>query len=248
MNKRAYKKMQRKRNSKKINEILAEISKGFKIKSKKFGSGYFIFDMGEHSVCHFTLKETPGWKYGIWLSLKDYSIFGEHVELIDKFKPTATYLSRDNVHEFISDIYKIEKNPKREFIASLEGDSNLSEEEINRKFELYWEKEYQYREEKIKADNIILDFLRDIPKAKKEVEKIDIYQCSISGMNRYPRYSVDILFDNEIDYERIVEIVTDIEDKLDTLLSSDKCISKTDGYEILYREPIFSSKIVRSFS
>lgn len=74
--------------------------------------GYFIFGMGNNSVVHFKLKETPGWKYGIWWDipekyydkeskkrvLPDYvkgAFFAQYEENIDKFKPSASTISCD---------------------------------------------------------------------------------------------------------------------------------------------------------
>lgn len=74
--------------------------------------GYFIFGMGNNSVVHFKLKDTPGWKYGIWWSIpKKYydkdtkkmtlpkyvngSFFAQYEENIDKFKPSASTICCD---------------------------------------------------------------------------------------------------------------------------------------------------------
>lgn len=121
MNTRIKKKLERKENSAKINKILKEITDSFTLSDKVLGNSYFVFDRGENSVCHFTLKETPDWKYGLWL--KDdggYYIFGEHIELIDKFKPGRCYLDfEDNTIDFISSIKDISLKPKYHFVNSL---------------------------------------------------------------------------------------------------------------------------------
>lgn len=61
--------------------------------------GYFIFGTGTNSVVHFHLKETPGWKYGIWFSDVENAEGPERVKAIwfaqfeaeiDKFKPSAS--------------------------------------------------------------------------------------------------------------------------------------------------------------
>jgi len=121
MNKRITKKHKKIKNMKKQNIILNELSKHFKIINKNFKNGYFIFSFGENSVCHFSIKETPDWLYGIWLDdNNNFSIFGEHVDLIDKFKPSRTYLSfKNDLKGFIEDVKNISNNPKLYFVDSL---------------------------------------------------------------------------------------------------------------------------------
>ncbi len=65
MNKRITKKTIKRNNLKRQNKILNELSKHFIIVNKSFKNGYFIFSFGESSVCHFCVKETPDWLYGI---------------------------------------------------------------------------------------------------------------------------------------------------------------------------------------
>lgn len=62
------------------------------------GNGYYLFDFGENTVCHFRVPGAKKWLFGIWaIPQKDGSIrvdlFGEHEWHIDKFKPTATKIS-----------------------------------------------------------------------------------------------------------------------------------------------------------
>ena len=64
MNKRIKLKQEKCNNLKRQNKILNKISKHFTINNKEFGNGYFLFYHGIDSVCHFTLKETPEWRYG----------------------------------------------------------------------------------------------------------------------------------------------------------------------------------------
>ena len=91
MKKRFIKKLNKQRLEKIFNKIK---NSNLTITNKIFGNGYFIFTFGVNTVCHFNLKETPLWRYGIWLDGKyGFQIFGEHEWLIDKFKPSRTYLS-----------------------------------------------------------------------------------------------------------------------------------------------------------
>ena len=69
-----------------------------KINNKNYGNGYYLFEMGDNSVCHFTVKGLKRWLFGIWVQEEksQYKIylFGEHKDYIDKFKPSATSISR----------------------------------------------------------------------------------------------------------------------------------------------------------
>jgi hypothetical protein len=90
-----------------FNNIREELE--YAIEDVEYLDGYFIFGMGTNSVVHFHIKETPGWKYGIWwspVSKQDSedpdhpssyetnklycSIFTQYEEEIDKFKPSAS--------------------------------------------------------------------------------------------------------------------------------------------------------------
>lgn len=64
----------------------------------KFGNGYYIFELGDDCVCHFTLPKRKGWLFGIWLGKYEdgkykASLFGEYKDYIDAFKPTACQIS-----------------------------------------------------------------------------------------------------------------------------------------------------------
>lgn len=72
----------------------------------KYGSGYFIFDMGDDSVVHFRVKKLwKHWKFGMWINSemidaseedkKKYnivSVFSQYDTCIDKFKPSRSEL------------------------------------------------------------------------------------------------------------------------------------------------------------
>jgi len=130
MKKRLIKKI----NKQRIENILNKITNNnLNITNKIFGDGYFIFTFGYNTVCHFYLKQTPLWKYGIWLSKNGFQIFGEHEWLIDKFKPSRTYLSYNNdINGFIKEVKLISENPKLYFVDSLtDGDALVVYEKEN---------------------------------------------------------------------------------------------------------------------
>jgi len=138
------KRLIKKRNKQRLENILNQIvNNNFIIVNKIFGNGYFIFTFGQNTVCHFHLKETPLWKYGIWLDGKySFQIFGEHEWLIDKFKPSRTYLSyKNSINEFLQNVKSINKNPKLYFVDSLtSGDALVAYEKVD-----WGDGEYSYK-------------------------------------------------------------------------------------------------------
>lgn len=72
----------------------------FTVQDIEYLDGYFIFGMGTNSVIHFTLKEAPGWRFGIWYSVDknnrvSFECFGQYEMNIDKFKPSRSYFCKE---------------------------------------------------------------------------------------------------------------------------------------------------------
>lgn len=95
-----------------IEKILSKVesAESLELIDRIFGDGYFIFEFGEDTVCHFRVKELKNWLFGIWCDETEtpdeykISLFGEHENYIDKFKPTRTAIS----YSFILDLSKID--------------------------------------------------------------------------------------------------------------------------------------------
>ena len=104
---------------KKHDKILNKLSKKFNVINVEYFSSYFIYELDEDAICHFELEETPGWAYGIWITKSGTKIFGEHEDLIDKFKPYGTYISCNNIPEFIEIVSNISIDPDLYFVDSL---------------------------------------------------------------------------------------------------------------------------------
>ena len=89
-----------------FNNLKEELTQLYKlnitITDVEYFDGYYLFGMGTNSVVHFHIKETPGWKYGIWWSpvaRQDFTeenptyendrlrcnLFTQYEEEIDKF-------------------------------------------------------------------------------------------------------------------------------------------------------------------
>ncbi|WP_144536500.1 hypothetical protein [Bacillus thuringiensis] len=227
MNKRMKLKIAKRVNTQRHEKLLSTIQELFTVDTKLFFNGYFVFDMGLRSVCHFTLKETPGWIYGIWL-LENHSfvLFGEHEKLIDKFKPSRTYVSFDNnVDGFLNQVKKIEENPKLYFVDSLtygdvlngfKNDKEGQEQFVNKEYEEF------IKEEEMKKCNIMadkkyaFDFFKKLPNQFEEIVAIGVVDRNEKGMSCYPRYDIGVVVnpnmpDAEFEafYNKLDKFVTD---------------------------------------
>jgi hypothetical protein len=115
-----------------MKQILGQISQSFRPCNIEYGDGYFIFTIGTNAVCNFQLKETPGWLYGIWNLGKDgFELFGEYQDLVDKFKPSRTYLNyKNDLPGFLKRVKAIQLQPKLYFVDSLTNGEALVPYEI----------------------------------------------------------------------------------------------------------------------
>lgn len=81
-------------NNRKIaNSIFNELRKeGLIPVNVQFSNGYFIFEKGEDAVVHFKIKGVNKWKFGIWIDINDANkaiqVFAQHIDYINKFKPS----------------------------------------------------------------------------------------------------------------------------------------------------------------
>jgi len=131
-----------------LENILSQISDNFTIIKKTFGNGYFIFSL---------------WKYGIWLTKKGFQIFGEHEWLVDKFKPSATYLSLENdVDLFLEKVKTISEMPKLYFVDSYtDGSALVAYEKVDWGDGEFYYKGYQCIREFNEETQLYNQFRRD---------------------------------------------------------------------------------------
>jgi hypothetical protein len=156
-----------------FNNIKEELE--YTIEDVEYLDGYFIFGMGTNSVVHFHIKETPGWKYGIWwspVSKQDSedpehpttyetnrlhcSIFTQYEEEIDKFKPSAStfvkeftfYLDNTSGYgmwEFVKTIKFIHDEPYLAFYREMHY-TDFNQEHITRaKAKSYFERHFKQK-------------------------------------------------------------------------------------------------------
>lgn len=220
MNKRIKKKKEKNNNSKRMDSILNRIEKMYEISDKKFGNGYFVFDMGENAVCHFKFKELKDWKFGIWLDKdgKKYDIFGEHIELIDKFKPSKCYISyenmdlEDSLEDFLNGIGDIIKNPIMHFSCSLTYSDEMTEEEALKEYrEFYKEKEMEEKRNRETKERIF-DYLKNIKEKEDMITDVLVRDKNGNGWKSNPRYEVTLVVKKEISDEYAEKLFKEIED------------------------------------
>lgn len=190
------------------------------IEDIEYLDGYFIFGMGTNSVVHFHIKETPGWKYGIWWSpveRKDSTeenpayevdrlhcnIFTQYEEEIDKFKPSASMIatefdvyldggiSTDFAWNFAQDIKFIHDEPYLAFYREMHY-SDFNKEYVSRaKAKSYFER--YFKQKKLEEEIITLnnkELLKTIYTILKE--EFDSGNCFIHdrGDCWSPRYEI----------------------------------------------------------
>lgn len=124
-----------------LNSILSKIKNKFNVIDKYYLDGYFLFDFGKDSVVHFKISNL-NWQFGMWCidnddKGKDIYLFGEHIYMIDKFKPSQTAISfkfsltkdqldliskennitlnNDIINEFIQVISNIKSSPIKQY-------------------------------------------------------------------------------------------------------------------------------------
>jgi hypothetical protein len=70
----------------------------FKLYNISYGDGYFLFEMGEDSVCWFQIRGARNWRFAIWINTNEDNVknkfadlFAQYIPDIDKFKPLRSY-------------------------------------------------------------------------------------------------------------------------------------------------------------
>lgn len=105
-------------------QILSELSKSHKISSVSYADGY-LAPVAPNHICYFKLKGLSNWRFGIrkdyigWNEESTPSVvfYGEHVDFIDKFKPSAVAICHENISDFIDTVKSIKSN-EVEFIKN----------------------------------------------------------------------------------------------------------------------------------
>lgn len=189
-----------------------------KVTNVRWLDGYFLWQFGKNSVCHFVIKDLPDFKFGVWIKndRKSVTIFGENILYIDKFKPTQnTNFTIDKIIDFVTK-YKNKEINLRYIVEGIFEHTNLGGEWIDDKyvtkeFATYeeWEAEYnkEIAEQRFrnshfgmgyglweryeKALNNVIDYLKNTD----FIEYVFLKEQSFF-MNPY---SVEFLFNEKVD-------------------------------------------------
>ena len=101
----------------------------------EFGNSYFVFDLGKNSICHFKIKEIPGFIFAIWTKScfnseqfncsdsDELIIFSQFERYLDKFKPSRSglqafmgrYVDVRQENQETLDLDNIKKSDYREY-------------------------------------------------------------------------------------------------------------------------------------
>lgn len=194
MNKRQKLKNIKNQNLSIMKGLFADISRHFTPYRIQYGDGYFLSTFGPCSVAHFRIKEIPDWRFGIWVrSPKHIELFGEHVTLVDKFKPSRTHISEWTANAFCQELLFVQQHPKIAYTRAAWGDENIPGEDTESYSERRWQEMLADRrfntEMKASALKIMkgqLQRLADHP----HVEAVLATDLNREGMRSSPRYYI----------------------------------------------------------
>lgn len=231
MNTRIRNKKIKNKNISRHEDILDNIKKHYKIKDKKYHDGYFVIYKGICSICIFRIKEIPEWLFGIWLTEEGFKIFGEHEELIDKFKPSKTYISYENdIEGFMNEIEQLEQDKELYFVDSLTyGDAlekyDRGSEEQKEFVKQVYNNFKQEQEERLNLENndrkFIFNYLKNLLSYKNGIKAIGVYDRNTRNTRVSPRYGIKVIVDRDVD--NIIELANYLDrDMFEINLSQEK--------------------------
>lgn len=94
---------------------------GIKLALKKWINGYFIFNFGKNSVCHFEAEGLPYVRFAVWNTSAGLELFGDDYVHMDKFKPTCcTNFTPEELVKMLVD-YKNKKITLQDIIVKYLG-------------------------------------------------------------------------------------------------------------------------------
>lgn len=241
MTKRIQKKRASIKNKARCDACLKQIQQaGFKILQKTYKNGYFLFDFGENSVCHFKLKAIPDWRFGIWLdSDGTYEIFGDHRDLIDKFKPSRTYVSHSSLAPFIQELQAIREHPYFHFVKSMIGDDaeTMTREAIEINYQTH-QQEVKQRQFNYLADKqALFQAIQEVLLPMDNVQAVGLTDGEIQGLwYGWRRYKMRIIIDETITEEQGIFLTEQSQQLLETLNQTQKTKEHGARLDGLYDE------------
>ena len=162
--------------------------------------GYFIF---EQHILYFTDTRIPEWYFALWATYDDHNNFigckyiGEHDYLIDKFKPSRTWISTSNQDEFAQTLQTIIDHPYECYYASKYFMKDIDEIKPETDCKKEYEKDMQRKKDKaaisieseIAAKEIYpTHILQMVP----YVTGVGLYDFEHYGGTSWPRFSMHV--------------------------------------------------------
>jgi len=215
-------------NNRKIaNSVFNELRKeGLIPVNVQFSNGYFIFEKGEDAVVHFKIKGVNKWKFGMWIDINDVDeavqVFAQHIDYIDKFKPSRSIfcevVSRETLlgitkkksnshwayYRIIEMVKHIKNNPRLAFVQESTSSFKYVTEPL---IKLYLKEEKECCLDRLheNKEHLVKDIFAykqnqlaiKILLAKKlpVVKSVTLIDRNASGMWRMsPRYEVRVVF------------------------------------------------------
>lgn len=209
--------------------IICEIEKesGKKLKMQNTGNGYYLFNFGDNTTCHFKMEGAKDWLFGIWAIPEkngtiSIDVFGEHEWYINKFKPTQTRLSEScklKPDEQLEDL-------GLKFFDSIDTISQIVNYPVFGYMKYYWN---GYRKNPIQMyirdwifykikypiiewkrnqfNKVLINIYKTYIKFRWEKYlSIDIYDSAQDDYKRWPRYDFNIRFKENVDEDIIYDI------------------------------------------
>ena len=185
----------------KLNEIFEGLKKKVPTLEKEFDSDcYFVFE--EH-ILYFHDTRIPEWDLALWahydddMNMTECSFIGEHKYLVDKFKPSRTWISTKDENEFIESLNLIHEKPYECYLASCHYCTvdELSEKVPDLDPKTEYENRKKHEEGKAaaqkEAEAAALDvYLRRVMEGVPYLSGAAIVDGDKNGGTSYPRYEL----------------------------------------------------------
>lgn len=223
----------KKRNKKIHKNILSFIP--FTVIGEVYGNGYFIFEYEDAGICWFYLKEFPKWKFGIWLNKEGFEIFGQAVASIDKFKPSRSEFTTDDINLFVNSLYELH------YATNLVEKDETSEDEL---FQYLIENE-KYIKEQDRMDrinhkklNFINSFIRNYNDSNLKIH-FELHDRNSKNIQASPRYYIYVSTTKDTTDDEIFKAFLYLEEAFDTMINSENVLSIDDMDNFLTNTFIF---------
>lgn len=238
MNKRIKTKRTRIKNTKGLNDVLDIIKKRYTVSIVDFDKNY--------GQCSFKLKELGEWLFCIYSLENGITIIGEYMDFIDKFRPNRTYITKQDLNEFLNVVDDIKSNPKKHIVASRRYADNIEEayyeykknndtieEFIDREYNDYIvKKKERDLKERLNHDYVMNIFKNELFEKFPKLLEVGVIDGNKNGFECYPRYNVRLLCENNLLQDEFEELWKDILKYEDDICYSEKMKHSKNQFSI----------------